>query len=139
MTPFDPITFLDANNLVERIQSTMANLNSAFAAAAGPAAQGPSRLPGQPEEVQEDGNHEPTEIPSHPSHDLGRNPRNASPRGHRQQSPPPQENCDLHGHLNGRRGEQRKQEDANHQQRRSPYRQRNNDGSRGHRPSGDQN
>lgn len=83
-SPFDPVAFPDVDNWVETIQSTMANLNSAFAAAAGSAAQGPSGLPRQPKEVQEDRNHLPIEVPSHPSHDPGCNPCNASPQGHRQ-------------------------------------------------------
>lgn len=47
--------FPDGELWVERLRSTMVNLNSAFAAATGPPAQDPPQLPARGEEVHVDG------------------------------------------------------------------------------------
>lgn len=41
-TPFDPVTHPEVDDWVKRLQSTVANLNSAFLATAGQTPEGPS-------------------------------------------------------------------------------------------------
>ncbi|EAY81853.1 hypothetical protein OsI_37019 [Oryza sativa Indica Group] len=89
---FDPVTRREADAWLKWIESTVANLNSAFAAAAGPPSQDPPR--NNEVSVVED------YIPGpHPSDDERRHPRNASPRRSTRQTPPHPDACDLRNQL----------------------------------------
>ena len=122
--PFDPDLHHDGDQWVQRLRSTVANLNSASAVAAGPTTLEPPRPPPRGDAMEVDGIVNATS--DHPSCDPGHNPRNA--REPRQQTPPPHGNHDIHDHLNWRQREPRDQDDTHRHQRRSPHR-RNNDGN----------